>query len=346
MNWDYEGETKLKLVIKPLTLNNRIVSSGRMIPSNCKEVHVVDYTNTAPVITLEGDHVLQILKYRCNRLEDSLTSLPNARHIMLDNCGLTSLPDLPICLESLSISSNSIRELPRLDKTNIMYFQGSSNQFSEINLLPNTLISFSCSDNKSLTRFPIFPENIRKINISDCSIKTIPEDIQRFTSLESIDFRNNSISNLPDFPNNVREIYFKGNPDLSLDDYKKLFKHFNDSRLLLLLRFYDDLHKKNIESRLHELSFVNLLEFYEANKATRFREIKTKYQTLIEHSTDNLVYLKRKIGSILSLSSRLPMDIRNIIISYTGGKKISKRRKGKRSSRKQRKNKHRKTNKK
>lgn len=128
---------------------------------------------------------------------DLFTRFSQIEHLSLNNCKLSSIPDLSmmIKLETIDLSNNLLSEFPIIPK-----------QVKEIIISYNKIITnikvtynverLDISHNK-ITIMPETP-NVKKLDISNNEIKNLAE---QYKELEELICNNNEIENLPHAPN-------------------------------------------------------------------------------------------------------------------------------------------------
>ena len=167
----------------------------------------------------------------------SIGSLPNTlKHFQFqDNQYLTSVPSLPIGLQTFYCAGSSLTSLPAIPNT-VTKLDCSGNQLTNIAPLPPNLTIFGCSSN-FLTNLPALPSSLIWF-LCDynqlTNLPTLPNSIEimycgynQLTSLPSLpasitDLRceMNSISCFPTFPNNVYDVLsIDGNPFVCVPNY-------------------------------------------------------------------------------------------------------------------------------
>ncbi len=131
---------------------------------------------------------------------NNLTSLPKLP-ITLDTliCGrnlLTFLPNLTATLKYLSCYHNQLNSLPNLSNT-ITRIDCSYNQISSLPALPTQLYYFNCSYNQIVT-LPSLPNNLAELECDGNLLTNFPSLPNSLISLQCI---NNQLTNLPALPN-------------------------------------------------------------------------------------------------------------------------------------------------
>ena len=122
------------------------------------------------------------------------------------NIQLTSLPDLPVGLNTLACQSNALTSLPTLPSS-LMYLICSNNNIKILPTLPPGLKTLSCSFNP-IKILPALPSTMTSIYCNSDSLSSLP------TLPSSLGFLNcgeNLIFNLPNLPPSLHHLYCTNN---------------------------------------------------------------------------------------------------------------------------------------
>jgi len=139
---------------------------------------------------------------------DSLPQLPSGLlYLVIQYNDLTVLPNMPVALKVLTCSFNSLQSLPQLSDS-LIYLDCSFNQLTTLpSPLPQGLIELYCYDNDIYT-LPPLPPFLEKLNVGQNQltyIAAVPNSLKYFNCIW------NQVSSLPAFPNSMLYLYCGAN---------------------------------------------------------------------------------------------------------------------------------------
>jgi hypothetical protein len=134
----------------------------------------------------------------------AISSLPDLPGTLITlSCrsnNLTTLPALPTGLQSIDCRDNAITFLPALPAT-LTYLNVDVNLLSTLPALPAGLPYISCNDNP-ITVLPALPVSLTQLSCSRCSLALLPA---LPLGLRTLYCNQNSLSSLPALPDSLRE---------------------------------------------------------------------------------------------------------------------------------------------
>jgi Leucine-rich repeat (LRR) protein/serine/threonine protein phosphatase PrpC len=148
---------------------------------------------------------LECLNLSQNRLQN-LPDTPQTAAVCLDFNLIERLATNMPCLARLYLSMNRLRAIePAIDFSKVEVLHISKNCLTHLPNLSNCAPKLTIFDGSHnlLTEFPIFPPSISKINLNGNRIRELPDDLSRFSSLNSLEVNNNLIQAVPLLPASI-----------------------------------------------------------------------------------------------------------------------------------------------
>ncbi|KAK0602178.1 hypothetical protein LWI29_031105 [Acer saccharum] len=182
-------------------------------PSQCTKLNLENCSKLEifPEIweTMQGLQILELSGTAIKELPDSIENLNGLNNLYLRRC--KNLEELPssICnltsLQYLDLSDCSNLEILPDNLGNLKSLNELSIDRTAISQLPSTMMHLneldllSCSGCRGLrfTHSSDFPCSLRYLDLSDCNLKEIPEDICHLSLLEDLELSGNDFESLP-----------------------------------------------------------------------------------------------------------------------------------------------------
>lgn len=87
------------------------------------------------------------------------------------------------------------------------------------------------ADRSDIEKFPVFPQSIKNIGITDCKNIQIPDDLTHLDNLEIFYITNNAnVKKFPKLPKSIKEIKFKGH-NLSYKEKQRIKKEYPNAEI-------------------------------------------------------------------------------------------------------------------
>ncbi|CAF0742325.1 unnamed protein product [Adineta ricciae] len=140
---------------------------------------------------------------------EKLTKLPKLETLVLDNCSLTSLPNLNNLpnLGALLVENNNLTDI--FDIPGVQYLDLNGNQLKNIPMTrdPDRLIGLGMSGNPLSSAATIMLyKNLEDINLSGTGIYSIPATIDRLRNVTRLELSDNNLTHLPTNIRNLRQL--------------------------------------------------------------------------------------------------------------------------------------------
>jgi hypothetical protein len=158
---------------------------------------------------------------------DTLPDLSNTKIKQLtctDNYGLTSLPKVPLTLDTILCQENKISDISTLKNSAVKFLYCHKNHITDLSNLPNTLTDLGASENH-FSVIDKLPNSIKEMDISNnlylYQIVNLP------ANLKTLYAQNSSLVYLDNLPQNVEDLYFSGTRLMDfpeLESKTKLYK--------------------------------------------------------------------------------------------------------------------------
>ena len=133
------------------------------------------------------------------KIGDQFSKLRNLSTLVLNNCSLTSLPDLShLNFLMLSVDHNNLTHFKGSINTKMLSIKENSFQTLPRLSHPEKIIYLDASQNPLKTITPVLNyKKLRVLAASDGDITFIPPDIDRLEDLSMINLANNKLTHLP-----------------------------------------------------------------------------------------------------------------------------------------------------
>ena len=132
--------------------------------------------------------VLKVLRVICTR----------SKKLDLDHFGLTTLPELPACIESLSVCGNLLTSLPRLPPR-LKSLIAQDNRLISLPELPESLEDLWVRCNQLVT-LPRLPRQLKYLHAHHNQMTTLPDLPDRLVHLR---VNNNRLTRRPELPDSL-----------------------------------------------------------------------------------------------------------------------------------------------
>ncbi|WP_448868781.1 NEL-type E3 ubiquitin ligase domain-containing protein [Enterobacter ludwigii] len=147
-----------------------------------------------------------------------ISSLPDylplcIKHIQISHLSLTSLPELPHGLQSLSVQGTSLTSLPKLP-VRLTMLTVSNTPLTSLPELPHGLKWMSIY-NTSLTSLPELPHGLSRLTVSKTPLTNLPE---LPASLKRLIVSDTSLTSLPELPVRLKSMSIYNTPLTSLPE--------------------------------------------------------------------------------------------------------------------------------
>jgi Leucine-rich repeat (LRR) protein len=181
---------------------------------------------------------------------NSFDKIPNYDQIVYLGCQnnqLSSLPNLPNSLETLSVSNNQLDNLPNLPNS-LKDLQCGNNQLKSLPNLPNSLQYLYCENNQ-LKSLPNLPNSLQKLWCLD-----------------------NQLRSLPNLPNSLQYLDSDNNPFLTKKEIKKTNHKYLERNLQLIFYSINSYREYFLGNIFYDLNFKK------CSRCQNFFLPKEKYQ--------------------------------------------------------------------
>jgi len=120
--------------------------------------------------------------------------------LVLNNNFINEIPKLPSSIDYIRLDHNRIRRLHQLNNSVLKTLQVCCNDLSCIPAFSNTYINVLTIMNNPISEISIasLSQSLIRLDLSHCSIKSIPPALFSFTQLKYLILTNNQISEIPD----------------------------------------------------------------------------------------------------------------------------------------------------
>jgi uncharacterized repeat protein (TIGR01451 family) len=155
----------------------------------------------------------------------NISYFPNTtRSISVFNCSLSSMPPLPISLDTLNCRFNNFTAIPVLPPT-ATFLWVSDDHLTSLPTLPLSLKFLACFNNQ-LANLPNLPASLETLMCHDNILTSLPN---LSSSLISLYCYNNQISSLPSLPDSLRSLSCGSNNLTSLPPFPSHLQYLNCS---------------------------------------------------------------------------------------------------------------------
>lgn len=312
-----EGEP-LKLILEFIADSDMInklktVNKGFNKHLTDRDVQYIDGKNEFELNTYTG--YIHMDLSNCDIQDEYLLSHKfsnNLVHLDLSYNDISDIPELPLTVEHINISNNSLFRIQELHKLKRLHTLNiSSNNISDtLPYLPDS-IKVLFIDKNSLSAIQNLPTSLEEFSMSDNYILEIPKNIYKCNNLKFIEADNNSLKTFPDFKNkemkylqyiNLNNNYINNIPDIS-----------NLNRLAKLLCGNNSLERiYNLPQTIQYLDVTR----NRLNKLTKMPNIKCLYISNNRFTDVKEEWLSKKLHTfncfrnlIKSLPKRLPQSL-------------------------------------
>lgn len=152
-------------------------------------------------------NTLIIQNLRIHEIPSIVATLEHVKHMIVTQCDLSKLSNLPPYLEKLEVRANKLTSLRSYDlPSTLVELDASKNMITRVNLADSISMKVLNLSHNGLTDIVVFPPYLQELNLQHTDIRNT-DAITPLNMLEILKINKTRIDNIDNLPDSIKQLY-------------------------------------------------------------------------------------------------------------------------------------------